>query len=50
MTKPSIEPLKIAIEALQEQEEKERKWEKTFNEMLDGQFISQAKIGRASCR
>ena len=36
---PSIEPLKIAIEAIQEQDEKERKWEKTFNEMLDGRFI-----------
>ena len=39
MTKPSIEPLKIGIKAIQEQEEKERNWEKTFNEMLDGRFI-----------
>ena len=39
MTKPSIEPLKIAIKAIQEQDKKERKWEKTFNEMLDGRFI-----------
>jgi hypothetical protein len=41
---PSIEPLKIAIKALQEQDEKERKWEKTFNEMLEGNFISQVSI------
>ena len=44
MTKPSIEPLKIAIKALQEQDKKERKWEKTFDEMLDGRFISQMSI------
>lgn len=39
MTKPSIEPLKIAIKAIQEQDKKERRWEKTFDEMLDGRFI-----------
>lgn len=44
MTKPSIEPLKIAIKALKEQDKKERKWEKTFDEMLDGRFISQMSI------
>lgn len=36
---PSIEALKIGIKAIQEQDEKERRWEKTFNEMLDGRFI-----------
>lgn len=44
MNKPSIEPLKIAIKALKEQDKKERKWEKTFNEMFDGRFISQMSI------
>lgn len=39
MNKPSIEPLKIAIKAIQEQNKKERRWEKTFDEMLDGRFI-----------
>ena len=36
---PNIEPLKIGIKAIQEQDEKERRWEKTFDEMLDGRFI-----------
>jgi len=39
MNKPSIEPLKIAIKAIQEQHEKEKRWEKSFDEMLDGKFI-----------
>lgn len=39
MCKPSIEALKIGIKAIQEQDEKERRWEKTFDEMLNGRFI-----------
>ena len=39
MNKPSIEPLKIAIKAIKEQDKKERRWEKTFDEMLNGRFI-----------
>lgn len=39
MIKPTIEALKIGIEAIKEQEDKERRWEKIFDEMLDGRFI-----------
>ena len=36
---PSIDALKIGIKAIKEQDKKERRWEKTFDEMLDGRFI-----------
>lgn len=41
MNKPTIDLLKIGITALKKQRGKEESWQKTFNEMFDGHFVSQ---------
>ena len=40
MVKPTIEALKIGINAIKHSQQKQDKWQKTFNEMFNGHFVS----------
>ena len=39
MAKPTIEALKIGINAIKHSQQKQDKWQKTFNEMFNGHFV-----------
>ena len=39
MVKPTIEALKIGINAIKKSQKRQDNWQKTFNEMFDGHFV-----------